>query len=73
MSANLGYTFGDCALIIGLLAVSVTSTTACITLLLRRGAAKPAKPWLARMLREMQQADDASREKRLSPARFRLM
>ena len=62
------YAFSDIALIIGSATVAVMSLTALVTVLLRRKAEKPVKPWLKDMLAGMAHADAC--KGRLNPARL---
>ena len=61
--------FTDIALILGSLVLAVLSTTALVTVLLRRRhTTRQRKPWLKTMLRTMQQSDNY--KGRINPARI---
>ena len=68
--SNLGYTFTDCALIIGSLAAAITATTALVTVLIRRRARRvtPHERAIRAMLAGASAADRY--QGRLNPARL---
>jgi len=71
MTTTTTMSFWAVAFIIGSLTLAVVSTTALVTVLLRRRAAsRPAKPWLERDLRNARISDEARAQKRLNPLLF---